>query len=55
MSIGNTLKYDKNVDKDKKEFTINSFAEFRECISVLMIRVKERKRTKVIFEEMSDE
>ena len=51
MQIGNTVKYKNDVDKNKTEFVINSFESFRECVSVLVLRVKERKLTRVIFEE----
>lgn len=57
MQIGNTLKYmnPNEVNKDKKEFFINSFASFRECVSVLVLYVRNRKRVIVKFEESKDE
>lgn len=53
MQIGNTLKYipANEVDKNKREFLINSFTAFRECVSVLVLYVRDRKRVVVKFEE----
>lgn len=57
MQIGNTLKYmsANEVNKDKREFNVIEFKDFRECVSVLVLLLKQGDRIKVIFEEMSDD
>lgn len=57
MQIGNIVKF-LNVDevkKDKREFNVIEFKDFRECVSVLVLLLKQGKKIKVNFEEMSDE